>query len=69
MMKRMGGFGSKMAKKNRKAKKGSGGGRVTEGRAPLRLPDLDAAAFGRGEPGSGRACPTCPIWTVPGGSA
>jgi signal recognition particle subunit SRP54 len=57
MMKRMGGFGSKKSKKNRKGKKGSGGGRVTQGRAPLRLPDLDAAAFGRSEPESGSGLP------------
>jgi hypothetical protein len=41
-MKRMGGFGSKKINtKGRKGKKGSGGGRVTQGRAPLRLPNLD----------------------------
>ena len=63
MMKRMGGFGSKrMAKKSRKnaknAKKGgrgrgSGGGRVTDGRAPLRLPDLDLSQLAAGGPGAG----------------
>jgi signal recognition particle subunit SRP54 len=62
MMNRMGGFGSKrIAKKNRKNnkknnRKGSGGGRVTQGRAPLRLPDLelpelDADAVGGSVPG------------------
>jgi len=52
MMKRMGGMGSKKMKKNRKGKKGrgtsSGGGRVTQGRAPLRLPNLDPTAAGPG---------------------
>ena len=42
MMKRMGGFGSKKAKKSRKRQEGQrAAGRVTQGRAPLRLPDLD----------------------------
>src|SRR4051794_36088012 len=45
MMKRMGGFGSKKSKR-KKGKKGSGGGRVTKGRAPLRLPNLDPDALG-----------------------
>jgi len=63
MMNRMGGLGSKrMAKKSRKNAKnnkkggrgrGSGGGRVTDGRAPLRLPDLDLSKLGAGGPGAG----------------
>ena len=49
MMKRMGGMGSKKVKK-KKGKKGSGGGRTTQGRAPLRLPNLDPASLA-GMPG------------------
>jgi signal recognition particle subunit SRP54 len=49
MMKRMGGFGSKKTKKGRKGKKGPGGGRVTQGRAPLKLPNLETGGL-RGSP-------------------
>jgi len=51
MMKRMGGIGSKKTKKGRKGKKGTGGGRVTQGRAPLRLPNLESGGLGVGRPG------------------
>ena len=66
MMKRMGGFGSKkINKKGRKGKKGSGGGRVTQGRAPLRLPNLDPSDLppmpgqkqGKPVPGTGKPAP------------
>jgi signal recognition particle subunit SRP54 len=64
MMKRMGGFGSKKTKKGRKGRKGSGGGRVTkgrvtEGRAPLRLPNLDDLQQPPAKPGR-RGRPTLP---------
>jgi signal recognition particle subunit SRP54 len=53
MMNRMGGFGSKRTKKGRKGKKkGPGGGRVTQGRSPLRLPDLDLEGLA-GSPAGG----------------
>ena len=77
MMKRMGGFGSKkMNKKNRKGRKGSGGGRVTQGRAPLRLPKLDPDDLppmpgqkGRPAPGAGKkGLPTLPGLDLPSGS-
>ncbi len=52
MMKRMGGFGSKKTKKGRKGKKGTSGGRVTQGRAPLKLPNLETGGLGAGRPGA-----------------
>ncbi len=70
MMKRMGGFGSKKTnKKGRKGRKGSGGGRVTQGRAPLRLPNLDPSDLppmpgqkaGKPAPGTGtKGLPSLP---------
>jgi signal recognition particle subunit SRP54 len=57
MMNRMGGFGTKrMTKKNRKNakkanKRGGGGGRVTQGRPPLRLPDLTEGLGAAAGPG------------------
>jgi signal recognition particle subunit SRP54 len=77
MMKRMGGFGSKkINKKGRKGKKGSGGGRVTQGRAPLRLPNLDPSDLppmpgqkGKPAPGTGKkGLPSLPGLDLPSGS-
>ncbi|MGZ4708694.1 MAG: signal recognition particle protein [Acidimicrobiales bacterium] len=77
MMKRMGGFGSKKTnKKGRKGRKGSGGGRVTQGRAPLRLPNLDPTDLppmpgqkGKPAPGTGKkGLPSLPGLDLPSGS-
>jgi len=76
MMNRMGGFGSKrMAKKSRKnakgakkggGRRGSGGGRVTSGKAPLRLPDLDLSQLAAGGPGAGPGLDGLPDLDGPG---
>ena len=47
--------------------RGSGGGRVTEGRAPLRLPDLDLSKLAAGGPGAGPGLDGLPDLDGPGG--